>query len=141
MNKRTTLAIIIILISVALSFLTVFYNKQNTPVCSYDGTRIEPIYEVDIKQKDGRLLRFCSVYCAKGWFKEKPGEVDSVIVTDEITGEKIDAAIAFFVESEVVAIEATQNRIHAFKNKEYAVNHARQYKGKIIDNPFSLKER
>jgi NitT/TauT family transport system substrate-binding protein len=57
-------------------------------------------------------------------------------VTDEITGQKFDSTLGFFVESEVVTVPEVKNRIHIFATKEDAMAHARQFNGRVIKNPF-----
>jgi NitT/TauT family transport system substrate-binding protein len=57
-------------------------------------------------------------------------------VIDETTGQSLDSTLAFFVESEVVTVPEVKNRIHSFTNKEDAMTHARQFDGKLIENPF-----
>lgn len=138
MNGKITLAAIIIAVSVAVSLFTIFLQRQSVSVCHYDGEKIMPIYGVDIKLKDGDVSRFCSVYCSQAWFKENNTKVASVTVTDELTGEKLDASLAFFVESEVVSVATTRNRIHVFKEEHHAQTHAKQYNGLIVNNPFNL---
>ncbi len=137
-KKKIIIAAIILIVSIVLALATAIYRSQKAFRCDYDGTRIIPIYEVDIMLKEGKFMRFCSIYCARAWFQGNASRVDAVLVTDEITGEKLDADIAFFVESDVVTVKATQNRIHVFKDKTHALSHARQYNGKLVDNPFKL---
>lgn len=138
MNTKITLAAIIIAVAIVIPLITISLQRQNTTVCHYDGEKIMAIYEVDIKQKDGDILRFCSVYCAREWFERNNTKVASVTVTDELTGEKLDAAIAFFVESEVISVATTRNRIHVFKEEHHSQTHAKQYNGRIVNNPFNL---
>lgn len=136
MNRKISIAAIAILAAVVLSLLTTLHQRENALTCDYDGTKISPVYEVDIKLKDGRAMKFCSIFCAKAWFRENSAKTDSVTVTDEITGEGIDAGIAIFVVSNIVTVEANQNRMHAFKDDHYAQTHAKQHHGKVADNPF-----
>ncbi|RJQ47946.1 MAG: hypothetical protein C4538_04680 [Nitrospiraceae bacterium] len=140
MNRKAAPAAVIIAVSAVVSLLTIILHKQSVSVCSYDGEDIMSIYEVNIKIKNGGMLRFCSVYCAEAWFRENSPEAASVTVTDELTGEKLDASLAIFVESDVVSVAATNNRIHVFKDEYQAREHAKQYNGRIVDNPFSLSK-
>lgn len=138
MNNKITFAAIIIAVSVAVSLITILFQRQNVPVCHYDGENITTIYEVAINLKDGDVSKFCSVYCAQAWFKENNKKVASVTVTDEFTGEKLDASIAFFVESDVVNVAATRNSIHVFKDEHDARAHIKQYNGKTLQDPFDM---
>ncbi|MBI4848571.1 MAG: hypothetical protein HY808_08380 [Nitrospirae bacterium] len=138
MNRKSILAAIIIAFSVAISLITISLQRQNAPVCHYDGENIMPVYEVDIEQKDRGVLKFCSVYCALEWFKRNNTKSAFVTVTDELTGEKLDASLAFFVESDVISVAATRNRMHVFKDKHHAQAHGKQYNGKSVLNPFNM---
>jgi len=60
-----------------------------------------------------------------------------VTVTDEVTGKRIDASIAWFVESSIVTNQSTGNKIHAFAEKTDAEKHAKDFSGVIIENPFN----
>jgi hypothetical protein len=54
-------------------------------------------------------------------------------VTDEVSGEEIDAPDAYFVRSQVVTTPATGNRIHVFHKLEDAQRHAQTYRGTVLD--------
>jgi hypothetical protein len=138
MNMKMVIAAITLAVSVVASLITILLQGRSAPVCHYDGDEIMSVYEVEIKQKEGEILRFCSVYCAQAWFKENNKKVASVTVTDEFTGEKLDVSIAFFVESDVVSVAATRNRIHVFKDEHNAQEHVKQYNGKILQDPFDM---
>ena len=57
-------------------------------------------------------------------------------VTDEVTGKKIDASLAHFVESEVVTNWTNMNRIHSFAEEKNALQHISDHNGKRVRNPF-----
>jgi hypothetical protein len=65
--------------------------------------------------------------------------ISSIWVTDETTGEKIKAELAYYVESDVTTTPHTGNRIHAFSHEKAAELHAQQYKGKFIKNPLMVR--
>lgn len=149
MPKRKRLIIILIaLVAVALvALMGGMLGKKTTRVgkeerqetarrCSYDGTKLRPIYQVDALLDDGSTASFCSIYCATRWFKENEDKVIYFTVVDEITGQKFDSTLGYFVESDVVTIPEVKNRIHAFASKEDALTHARQFNGKLIENPL-----
>lgn len=104
--------------------------------CAYDGTEVNPLYEVDAYLSDGTVVSFCSIYCATRWLKSNKDRVIYVTVIDEVTGQKFDSSLAHFVESDVVTIPEVKNRVHAFYVKEDALKHAKQFNGKTIENPF-----
>lgn len=104
--------------------------------CSYDGTKIKPLYQVDAFLTDNAALRFCSIYCATRWFESNKDRVKYFMLTDEVTGQKFEPTLGYFVESDLVTIPEVKNCIHAFANKEDALKHAKQFHGKLIENPF-----
>ncbi len=112
---------------------------EETPVrCAWDGIRLKPIYQVDAFLDDGSTATFCSIYCATRWL-EKNKDKDKVIyltVVDEVTGQKFDSTLGYYVESDVITVPEVKNRAHAFANKEDALRHARQFNGRLMENPF-----
>jgi ABC-type nitrate/sulfonate/bicarbonate transport system substrate-binding protein len=104
--------------------------------CAHDGTRIKPLYQVDAYLDDGTMKSFCSVYCAGQWFQNNKDNTLYFTVMDEMTGERFDSTLGFFVESDVVTVPEVKNRIHVFAVKQDALTHAQQYNGKLIENPF-----
>ena len=111
-------------------------RQEKVQRCSYDGTKLRPIYQVDAFLDNGSSGSFCSIYCATRWFKENKDKVIYFTVVDEITGQRFDSTLGFFVESDVVTIPEVKNRIHAFASKEDALTHAKQFNGKLVENPF-----
>ena len=136
MNKIVT-GLIVLIVSIILAAGSVIYQGQKAPRCDFDGTKIIPVYGIDIMLRSGTTLKFCSVCCAREWFRKNLSQIDLVMVTDEVTGEMLDAALAHYVQSDVVTVRAVQNRIHVFKEKSHALSHAGQHKGNIIENPFN----
>jgi len=104
--------------------------------CANDGTKINPLYEVDAYLADKTTLRFCSIYCATRWYENNRDRVIYLTVSDEVTGNKFDSTLGHFVESDLVTIPEVKNRIHAFSAKEDALTHIKQFNGKLIENPF-----
>jgi NitT/TauT family transport system substrate-binding protein len=104
--------------------------------CANDGTRIKPLYQVDAYLDDGTAKSFCSTYCAKQWFQNHKDKTLYFAVVDEITGERFDSSLGFFVESDVVTVPEVKNRVHIFAVKQDALTHAGQYNGRLIENPF-----
>jgi ABC-type nitrate/sulfonate/bicarbonate transport system substrate-binding protein len=104
--------------------------------CAYDGTKINPVYQVDAYLSDGTAVSFCSIYCATQWFEINKDNVVYFTVIDEMTGQKFDSSLAHFVESDLVTVPEVKNRVHAFYVKEDALKHAQQFNGKTIENPL-----
>lgn len=138
MTKKFWVGLIIVFI---IALLGVSYQKfLKNPHCAYDGSPTTPIYEVNIVCKDGTTRRFCSVFCAKNWYKNTSNAIDHVIVTDEIRGNKIDSYMAYFVESDLITNETNGNRIHVFQQRQDALTHAEKFHGTMTDDPFTIDE-
>lgn len=116
-------------------------NPHSPTRCCLDGSRIEPIYEVIIIQKDKSSSKFLCVLSAQIWLKENSEQVSSIRVTDEITGEKIVAEDAYYVVSEVITSPYTGNKIHVFAQKTAAKLHAWQFNGKLVKNPLRAYQK
>ncbi len=128
-------------ITLLIFFLTLFLGckGEREPLpdrCDYDGVKIEKIYAVYFTLKDGKEKKFCSIVCASMSFSELKGKVKEVMVVDEISGKRIKASHAFFVESEVITVPHNKNRIHVFGNREDASRHLKRFKGRWVENPF-----
>ena len=149
MKKRKRLIIIFValLVVAAIALLGGVLGKKKAKVltgkqeemavrCAWDGTKLKPIYQVDAFLHDGSTATFCSIYCATRWFEKNKDKVIYFTVVDELTGQKFDSTLGHYVESDVITVPEVKNRVHAFANKEDALMHARQFNGKLIENPF-----
>lgn len=134
--KKWPIIVIVIFLLVALA--TSFMKRSGGDRCALDATKIEPIYQVDIAPAEGKTLKFCCIECTRKWLAANKGKVQYVTVTDEVTGKRIDAAIAWFVESSIVTNPSTGNKIHVFAEKADAEKHAKDFGGTIIKNPFAM---
>jgi hypothetical protein len=103
------------------------------PSCAFDGSHIDPLYQVRVVDADGRDREFCCVGCAEHWLQQETRTPQAIVVTDEISGETLDAAAAVFVRSLVVTQRTTGNRIHAFRSARDAEHHARYAHGQVLD--------
>ncbi len=138
MSKTFWIGIVIVSI---ISLASVSYQKYlSNPLCAYDGSAVTAIYEVDVVMKDSSTKKFCSISCADQWYKSNHLLVDHVIVTDEIRGNKIDSFMAYFVESELITNKTNRNRIHVFQQRQYALIHAKKFRGEMADDPFYIDE-
>lgn len=146
-RKRLIVIVICLLVFAAVALIGGILGRKSGKItkeearevalrCAYDGTRIRPLYQVDAFLTDGTCVSFCSIYCATQWFKDNKDKVIYVTVIDEVTGQKFDSTLGHFVESDVVTVPEVRNRIHVFAVKEDALAHARQFLGRLIDNPF-----
>ena len=100
--------------------------------CAYDGGKIEPLYKVRVVDRQGRDFEFCCIHCTEMWLR-KEAEPQAVCVTDEISGEETEASSAYFVRSFAVTNKTTGNRVHAFRTERDAEDHARSFRGRLLD--------
>ncbi len=103
--------------------------------CALDGTRIDPAYRVEITDDHGQAHSFCCLRCAEWWLQRHGAPVRAITVTDEVSGQPIDAAAAIYVRSRVVTMPATGNRIHVFRTLDDAHKHADSKGGTILSGP------
>ncbi|MGA2033941.1 MAG: hypothetical protein ABSG68_16965 [Thermoguttaceae bacterium] len=105
-----------------------------------DGQDLSPALRVDLKLADGASHAFCTIVCAQEWLASQPHAVaKEATVRDAITGEPLDAYVAFFVRSKLVTNRATGNNIHAFRFRTDAMEHIRQFGGQLIADPFEVE--
>lgn len=138
MRRLSFISFFIIAVSISILVAASRYSYPSLR-CSLDGSRIQPLYEVIIIQKDNSSRKFSCVISAQIWFRINNVLVSSVMVTDEVTGQKIRAERAYYVVSEVITTPHTGNRIHVFAQRSKAEVHARQFKGKLVKNPFQAQ--
>jgi len=130
----STLFILLVIISLASGCKG--ERKSIEDRCDYDGVKIEPIYAVYFTLQEGTEKKFCSIVCASLSFQQLKESIKEVKVVDEVSGNKIYASQAFFVESEMINVPHVKNRIHVFGHKEAALKHLQKFKGRWIENPF-----
>lgn len=135
LNRKQYVMILVLIIMADLPVLAGIGCKQKAARCDYDGTLIQPLYEVNFTFEDRSTKRFCCVTNALMDLKEEKKKV-IITVTDEVSGQKIDVGLAFFVESDVITVPHVRNNIHVFAEREAAEKHARQFDGELIKNPF-----
>jgi len=113
--------------------------EQRSPVgsCEMDGQPIDLHYQTDVKLKDGTWHSFCSIICARRWLDAKQIDFpEEARVRDALTGEPLDAYVAFFVESPIISNPSNGNNIHAFRHRTDVADHIRRFGGHEIDAPF-----
>ena len=136
MNKWIKSGIFLILM-VAIALGSSIYKKTHKiEKCDFDGVSIKPIYQVDVILKNDKVKKFDSIYCAYMWLSQNKDALSYIRVTDEVTSEKIDSSIAYYVDSEIITNNVNNNKVHTFLKLEDAEKHAKSYKGRIVKNPF-----
>ena len=121
-------------LAVGLPCLGTFVRRQRLPQCALDGVAIDPVYAVEIIDGQGKSQRFCCIRCAQYWLAKEPLVTGAVHVTDEVSARPLDAADAYFVRSNVITNPVTGNRIHSFAGRGDAESHAKQFRGRILDD-------
>ena len=134
--RRSVLIAALVIAAIMSTLVVVIQHHSSSQRCSLDGIRIDALYEVTIIRKDETPYNFSCILSARIWLTENAQLPSSIWVTDEVTGKKIRAELAYYVESDVVTTPHTRNRIHAFAGEKAAKLHAWQYKGKFVKNPF-----
>ncbi len=113
-------------------------HSRSAQRCAYDGAKIDSLYEVQFLMKGGEVLRFCSIACALQALEQRKEGIGLIMVTDEVSGQKVDAEKTFFVESKVISVPHVKSNVHAFASEEASQRHQNQYQGKSISNPFGF---
>jgi hypothetical protein len=115
------------------------WARRPGPGCALDGAKIDPAYRVEVVDANGTRHGFCCVTCATLWLGRQPAPPRAVSVTDEASGEALDAADAWYVRSPVVTVHATGNRVHVYATRAAAQKHAATYGGTVLsgdEKPF-----
>jgi hypothetical protein len=116
----------------ALAGASQWLRTRPADACALDGSRIDPIYRIQIIDGRGATHAFCCVACARLWLDRQDTPPRSVLVTDESSGELFDARTAYYVRSRVVTRPTTGNCVHVFRNRTDAERHAEQFGGVVL---------
>lgn len=139
--RRSLLFNALIIAASISALVVVLQHRSSSTRCSLDGSRIDPSYEVIIIGENETSYSLSCVLSAQIWLMGNSEGTSSIWVTDEVTGEKIRAELAYYVESDVITTPHTGNRIHVFAQDKAAKSHARQYKGKFVRNPLGVLQQ
>jgi len=139
--RRTHFITALIIVASISTLFVIFQRRSSSMGCFLDGSRIDPLYAVTVIGKDKMSCNFACILSAQIWLMENCERISSVWVTDEMTGKKIKAEFAYYVESDIVTTPHTGNRIHVFALRTAAENHARMFSGKMLKNPLTIKEK
>ena len=135
------LGVIGLLIIAAIPVIAHRLRGNSNRGCQWDGRLIDNSYRVKVVNGESTHT-FCGISCARNWLaKGQFGGALSVFVTDEESGELIEASSATFARSTVVTNEVTGNRIHVFKDRGSAQRHIEAFRGQILDtSPLQIEE-
>ena len=139
--KRSHFITALIIATSISSFVALFQHHSSPLRCSLDGVLIDPLYEVTIIRKDNTPTNFSCILSARIWLIENSEPLSSIWVTDEATGKKIRAELAYYVESDVITTPHTGDKIHAFAQETAANLHAQRFAGKFVKNPFRVPRK
>jgi hypothetical protein len=131
-TRQWVLGLVGLLVVVVLPLAGHWVRQRRTSACALDGGKIEPIFRVRVVDDQGISREFCCTRCAELWLEHQGKEPQAVYVTDEASGQEIDAASAWLVRSQVVTNAPTGNRTHAFGTEEEARRHAERFRGRIL---------
>jgi hypothetical protein len=138
--KRWHVVLALLALVVGLAVLGAWMRRGDRGRCALDGVRIEPRYRVRVVDAEGTGREFCCVRCARRWLEDQKAAPRAVYVTDEASGQEVEADRAFFVRSAVVTTPTSGNRVHAFARRGDAEHHAAAAHGRLLDGsdrPFS----
>ena len=117
----------------------IFRNDSSVSRCEWDGQVMRPEAAVTLELA-GRGVTCCDVRCARNWLASHSERPTLIQVRDEHGGDPIDSADAFFVRSAVVTNRVNGNRWHVFGDRETALRHAGESRGRLMrgdEHPFA----
>lgn len=130
-----------LLVAASLPFVGAHLRGARENRCNWDGLQIEPVYKVLIVEPASPPLQFCCVSCAERWLERVSIPSGRILVTDEVSRGRLEAANAHYVRSAVVTNVTTGNRIHVFRSAVDAKAHADSAMGRILagsELPFKI---
>jgi hypothetical protein len=129
--------IYLVLVSLTALGTSLWTRWGASETCEMDGQAIPASLRVDLTTADGARHAFCSIECARRWLAKQPvAQCKEAVVRDALTGEPLDAYVAFFVESEAVTNRSNGNKIHAFRLRTEAMDHILRFHGREVEDPF-----
>jgi hypothetical protein len=129
-----------LLVLAGLPVVGAWCRRSSTGRCALDGSRIEPLYRVCLVDERDQRHPFCCLRCAELWLEHQAEKPRAIRVTDEVSGQEIDAEGAYYVRSPVITNAATGNRIHVFRDRAAAEKHVSFFGGRVLreeERPFA----
>jgi len=137
---QVVLAVLVVVVGLALAGS--WARRGITGRCALDGAAVDRIYRVRVVDEEGPSHDFCCIRCAELWLAAREGSPRALYVTDEASGEEVEAGRAWYVRSSVVTRATTGNRVHAFRERQDAERHAATAGGRVLtgaDRPFAAE--
>ncbi len=111
-------------------------SRESDEFCRLDGTGIVAISRVVLVDESGEEYLFCSLCCTASWLLNHPelshqlenGKAHLTVV-DELSGQEIDASLAYWVESNEYSRAENKCRVHVFSDKQSASKYLRRHQG------------
>jgi hypothetical protein len=131
------LGLLLVVVGVPLAVHRARGNAE--PRCDFDGNKVERACRVDIVDSEGRPHVFCCPGCALAWLTRQADAPRSITVTDEVSGQPLDAARAVYVRSSALDTQATGRSLHVFRSEADAEKHADTFAGIVLsesERPF-----
>lgn len=136
LSAKRAFSVFFFLATVGLVALLSESLQRGSQLCTLDGTVIRPLTRVTIRQQHSEI-HFCSLCCARTWLDAHADLLDAaregrirITVVDEISGEPMDATLAYWVESVSFSRRENNCRLHVFKDPGEAARHIRRYDGR-----------
>ncbi len=105
MNIKNLLIGLLLLAAVGgagyLAYRKLVLPSQQCDIC---GRAIHAAHEAIVLRKDGAKVHNCCPRCALHYEQNHPGQIAQLLVTDQVTGQKLDAQKATYVEGADVQI-------------------------------------
>jgi len=137
------MAIAGLLIAASLPVLRKLTNRDNQSQCVVDGQTIDPLFRVRLISANGVENECCCLRCAELWFENTRPTPEQIFVTDEASGEPLDATNAYYVYSDVFSNAPNRDRRHVFRVREDAEAHLATFRGRMLigsKRPFTTSQ-
>ncbi len=134
--------LLVALVSIGLGLFSSYYMYgHEVERCDLCGISINPTFEARLHLKDGTVKRYCCIHCALEAYREFKDRVEWVSVTDQETGEKLNANDVIYVENDVITCKPCGLKLHVFASElaglqSRAKKYMKVFGGRIALNPF-----
>lgn len=137
--------LVVVILSIGLGLFSSYYMYgRQVETCDLCGIPINSTFEAMLHFKDGTGKHYCCVNCALHACRELKEKVDWVSVTEQETGQKLNANDVIFVENDIITCKPCGTRLHIFEAETHGgffyehrvTKYIKKFGGKIVDNPF-----
>jgi hypothetical protein len=96
--KNAFIGLVLLGVVAGIGFIAYQHFIMPNQACDICGRPIHAAHEAVVLRKDGGKVHNCCPRCALHYEINHPAAVEGLLVTDRITGERIDARQAFYIE-------------------------------------------